>query len=261
MFSMRRLALAAAFLAFASTALAEVETKEIDYKQGDTTLKGFMAYNPKLSSTRPGVLVVHEWWGHNEHARNAARKLGEAGYVAFAVDMFGEGKTTTHPEEAQKFVEAAGANPEATMARFDAALDLLKKDVHVDPERMAAIGYCFGGGIVLAAARGGRDLDAVVSFHGSLATETPAKRGAIKARVLALNGAADPMIPKEVVASFEKEMKAAGAKYQIVNYPGAKHGFTNPDADKFGIAALGYSADAEKKSWAEMLKFLKASLR
>jgi dienelactone hydrolase len=234
---------------------AEVQTKEITYKQGDTELQGFFAWDAQAKGKRPGVLVVHEWWGHNQHARNQAIRLAKAGYVGFALDMFGKGKVTTHPQEAQAFAAEAMKDPQVSKARFLAALDVLKKDPHVDPEKIAAIGYCFGGGVALAMARQGVDLDAVATFHGALATPQPAAPGAVKPRLLILTGADDPMIGPDQVEAFKKEMTAAGAKFEVVSEPHAKHGFTNPDADKVGMAALAYNAEADKDSWDRAMKF------
>ena len=235
---------------------ARVKTREIEYKQGDTPLHGFLAWNDAAQGKRPGVLVVHEWWGLNEHARSQARRLAQSSYVAFALDLYGNGKAAdpTHPKDAQSFMTEASKDPVALAARFNAALDLLKQDPHVDPERIAAIGYCFGGGVVLNMARAGANLGAVVSFHGALNPTTPAPKGTIKPRILVLTGADDPMATASVVDAFKKEMDAAGARYQVISYPGARHAFTNPDAGKAGMDALAYNADADKKSWAEMLK-------
>lgn len=254
MHSRRAFVLIAVLSTLASATAAEVKTKEIEYKQGDTVLKGLLAWDDAAKGKRPGVLVVHEWWGHNDHARNQAKRLAEAGYVGFALDMYGNGKLATHPKDAEAFMTEATKDPAVVAARFNAALAELKKDPHVDTDKIAAIGYCFGGAVVLGMARGGADLDAVVSFHGSLAAKTPAEKGKVKARILVLTGGADPMVPADAVEAFEKEMKAAEAKYEVVTYPGVKHSFTNPDADKAGMDALGYNADADKKSWAAMLK-------
>jgi dienelactone hydrolase len=257
---MRRLRSAAmviALVASAATASAEVKTKVVDYTVGGTPLQGFIAWDDASAGKRPGILVVHEWWGHNEHARNAARRLAEAGYVGFALDMYGKGKVATHPDDAMKFMTEATKDPAAVAARFNAALAELKRDPHVDPQRVGAIGYCFGGTIVLSQARQGADLDVVASFHGGLGGLAPVKPGAVKARVLVYTGAADPMIPADQVEAFRKDMAAAGAKVEIVTYPGAKHGFTNPAAGSFGMDALAYDAAADKDSWAAMLKAFK----
>jgi dienelactone hydrolase len=231
----------------------QVKTREIEYRQGATVLQGFIAWDDAAPGKRPGVLVVHEWWGHNQHARNQARRLAEAGYVGFALDMYGKGKVTTHPQEAQAFATEATKDPAIVAARFNAALEQLKRDPHVDPTRIAAIGYCFGGAVVLDMARAGADLAGVVTFHGALATKAPAQPGKVKARVLVLAGGADPFVPPEQVEAFKREMQAAGARFEVVTYPGAKHGFTNPDAAQYGMDALAYNADADRESWAAML--------
>jgi dienelactone hydrolase len=240
-----------------STASAAVQTRVVDYTQDGTPLQGMLAWNDSATGKRPGVLVVHEWWGHNEHARYQAKRLAEAGYVGFALDMYGKGKVTTHPKDAQGFMAEVKKDPAVIPARFHAALELLKQDPHVSADHIAAIGYCFGGAVVLGEARSGADLDAVVTFHGALATQSPAEPGRVRARVLVLTGATDPFVPKEQVEAFTQEMKAAGAKFQVITYPGVKHGFTNPDAGKAGMDALEYNAEADKKSWAAMLELFK----
>jgi len=229
-----------------------VQTREVEYRSGATVLKGFIAWDSARSGARPGVLVVHEWWGHNEHARNAARRLAEAGYVGFAVDMFGDGKHTGHPDTAQMFMQEALRDTTALLARFSAAREELLKDPHVDAGRIGAIGYCFGGAVVLTEARIGADLDAVVTFHGAV---PPGKvdSGAVKGRVLVLTGADDPMVPAAMIENLKREMTAAGANIQVVSYPGAKHSFTNPRADSVGMPQLAYNAEAARQSWEAML--------
>ena len=234
-----------------------MQTREVSYAQNGTTLKGLMAWDANATGKRPGVLVVHEWWGHDEHARNQARRAAEAGYVALAVDMYGDGKQAAHPDDAMKFMTEATKDPAVVAARFNAARDVLMKDANVDPDRIAAIGYCFGGAVVLGMARNGADLDAVVSFHGALETPAPAKPGAVKARVLVLHGEDDPMVTPAHVDAFRKEMTAANANFRVVTYPGAKHAFTNPKAESHGMAALAYNEEADRKSWKEMIDLLK----
>ena len=254
---MRRLQTAAMVIAMAASttvASAEVKTRVVDYTVGGTALQGFIAWDDASTAKRPGILVVHEWWGHNEHARTSARRLAEAGYVGFALDMYGKGKLAAHPDDAMKFMTEATKDPAVLGARFNAALAELTKDPHVDPARVGAIGYCFGGTVVISQARLGADLDVVASFHGGLGGLPPVKPGAVKARVLVYTGTADPMIPSDQVEAFRKDMAAAGAKVDIVSYPGAKHGFTNPAAGTFGMDALAYDAAADKDSWAAMLK-------
>jgi len=247
----------ALLLGAAATTSAAVQTKVVDYSQDGTPLQGMLAWNDSAAGKRPGILVVHEWWGHNEHARTQARKLAEAGYVAFALDMFGKGKVTTHPDEAMKLMSEANANPAAMKARFDAAMAVLKADPHVDTSQIAAIGYCFGGGVVLNMAAQGEPLKAVVTFHGALGALGSVPEGGMKPKVLVQTGADDPLVPSTAVDEFKKKMTAAGADYKVIVYPGAKHAFTNPDADKAGMPQLAYNADADKKSFAAMLEFFK----
>jgi dienelactone hydrolase len=237
-------------------ARAEIKTEVVDYKQGDTALQGFVAWDDAIKGKRPGVLVVHEWWGHNQHARNQAERLAKAGYVGFALDMFGKGKLATHPKDAQAFTAEATADPKVERARFDAALGLLKKNKNVDATKLAAIGYCFGGGVVLDMVRSGEPLAAAATFHGSLSSKLTAKKP-VKPRLLILAGDADPMIGKDQRDAFKKEMTDAGAHFKIVEYPGVKHAFTNPDADKMGVPGLEYNAKADQESWEELVVFFK----
>jgi dienelactone hydrolase len=249
--------LIAVTLLVTSAARAEVKTKEIEYQSGGAPLTGFVAWDDAKAGKRPGVLVVHEWWGHNQHARNQAVRLAKAGYVGFALDMYGKGKVATHPDDAMKFMSEATKDPQVKKARFDAALAELKKLPQVDSAKIAAIGYCFGGGVVLDMARQGEELALVGTFHGSLATKTPPKRGAVKARVLVQTGADDANIPPSAVDAFKKEMADAGARVEVISYPGARHSFTNPDADKAGMPNLKYDAKADQQSWEVLQRTLK----
>ncbi|HTN53399.1 MAG TPA: dienelactone hydrolase family protein [Anaeromyxobacter sp.] len=251
---------AASACLIAGSAAAKVRMKDIEYKQGDTVLRGSLAWDDAVKGKRPGVLVIHEWWGLNEHARAQAKRLAKVGYVAFALDMYGKGKVAapTHPKDAMAFMQEASRDPDVLTARFDAAYRLLQEQPQVDPARIAAFGYCFGGGVALNMARAGKDLAAVVTFHGSLKPyHGPAQPGTVKPPILVLTGADDPMINKEQVEGFEKEMKDAGANVKVVTYPGARHGFTNPDAGKAGMEGLAYNAQADKESWAAAMAFLK----
>lgn len=239
---------------------AEIVTTEISYRQGDTTMKGMIAYDDAIEGKRPGVLVVHEWWGHNEYARKRARMLAELGYTALAVDMYGDGKTASHPDDAGKFSNAVGGNLPLAKARFDAAVDTLKQQPTVEADKIAAVGYCFGGGILLNMARMGTDIAGVVSYHGSVATKSPAKKGDIKTRIRVFNGADDPFVKAEQIEAFKREMENANADYKFVNYQGAVHSFTNPDADavgkKFNLP-LRYNAEADRDSWQQTQDFFK----
>ena len=257
---MKRWILIIALAFVAQAAQAAVKGEEVQYKAGETILKGYLAYDDALKGKRPGVLVVHEWWGHDEYARQRARMLAELGYTALALDMYGNGHQAHHPDEAGKFSGEVRKNLALAKLRFSAAQRLLKNHPTVDGGRVAAIGYCFGGSIVLEMARLGKNLKGVVSFHGSLNTEQPAKAGGTKARMLVLTGEADPFIPAAQVEAFKKEMDAAKANYRVVTYPGAKHSFTSKAADQHGqkfSIPLAYNAEADRKSWAEMQNFFK----
>lgn len=232
--------------------------EEVTYTSDSLTMKGFMVYDNRIEGKRPAVLVVHEWWGHNDYARKRARMLAEMGYVAFAVDMYGDGKIAGHPDDATAFMGEVMANVDNAKARFIAALDAVKSNQMTDNDKVAAIGYCFGGGVVLHMARMGVDLDGVVSFHGSLGTQMPAEAGNVKAKVLVCNGADDPFTPTETVAGFKNEMESAGVDYEFINYEGAVHSFTSVEADtlgaKFGMP-LAYNETADKDSWQRMQQF------
>ncbi len=249
-------------LLFVSPVSAAIQGEEVLYQSGSTTFKGYLAYDDSSEEKRPGVIVVHEWWGHNDYARKRARMLAELGYVALAVDMYGDGKTAAHPDDAGKFAGEVFSNLSEATATFQAGVDLLKENPLTDSDKIAAIGYCFGGGTVLHMARFGLDLDAVVSFHGSLLTQSPAEPGKVKADVLVLTGADDPLIPQEHVDIFKKEMDDAGVNYKVISYKDTTHSFTNSQADEFGKKfnmPLAYNAESDKKSWAEMKRLLKQS--
>lgn len=251
-------------ICLAFSAQAEIKGTQVEYQSGDKLLKGYLAYDDAVSGKRPGILVVHEWWGHNEYARKRARMLAEMGYTALAVDMYGDGKQANHPKDAGRFSGEVKKNMDVATKRFLAGITLLKNHHTVSSPDISAIGYCFGGGIVLEMARRGVDLDIVASFHGSLNTDNPAKPGDIKAQLLVFNGEDDPFVKPEQIKNFKSEMDNAKINYHFVNYPGAKHSFTNPDADKYGkrfSLPLAYNPDADNQSWAEMKKALKATYR
>lgn len=256
---MKKSLLLVALLVVAHPAFAEVRGEAVDYVADGVTLKGYIAYDDSFTGKRPGVLVVHEWWGHNDYARKRANMLAEMGYTALAVDMFGDGKTADHPKDAGAFAGAVSKNMPLARARFDAALDTLHKHPTVEASQTAALGYCFGGGLALNMARQGVDLKGVASFHGTLSSNQPAEAGKIKARLAVFTGAADPMIPATQVDGFRQEMDKAGVQYSVVSYPGVKHSFTNPAADgfakKYGMP-VGYDAQADRASWADTAKFL-----
>jgi dienelactone hydrolase len=243
-------------LSLAGSAGAAVKGEEITYSDGATTLKGYLAYDAASDAKRPGILVVHEWWGHNDYARKRADMLAELGYLALAVDMYGDGKTADHPKDAKAFATGVGKD---ARPRFEAAMQVLEQHPLYASGELAALGYCFGGTQVLNMARSGLPLKGVVSYHGSLGTKRPAEAGKVQARVAVFTGEADPMIPSEQVAGFKQEMDQAGVDYFVVSYPGVKHSFTNPEADSFAARfdmPLGYDAAADKDSWEKTQTFL-----
>lgn len=251
--------------AFLTTqASSKIVGETVEYKADGTALKGYIAYDDSIKGKRPGVLVVHEWWGLNEYARKRADMLARLGYTALAVDMYGDGKNTKHAEDANKFMTEAMSNMEVAQKRFMAAMDYLKAQPTVNPDEIAGIGYCFGGGVVLYMASIGTDLDGVASFHGSLGGAAKPEPGGVKAKILVFTGGADPFVPQEQVDAFKKQMDEANADYEVVIYPGVKHSFTNPDADEYGKSndlPLEYNKEADEKSWAEMQEFLKEAFK
>ncbi len=228
---------------------------EVTYSADSTTLKGYFAVS-ESDGKKPGVLVIHEWWGHNEHSRERADMLAELGYVAFALDMYGDGKNTNHPDDAGKFMTAVVSNMDLAKARFESALEQLKNHPNVDSEKIGVVGYCFGGTMALSMANAGYDLDGVAAFHAGLGLPImPEGEGSVKAKVLVANGAEDPWVSEQQVADFKAVMDGAGVDYTYVSYEGAKHAFTNKGADalgeEFGLP-LAYNAEADSASWEEM---------
>ena len=259
---MKKTIVSALLLGLTFAAQADYVDEEVEYRAGDTLMRGYLAYDDSVSGKRPGVLVVHEWWGHNDYARSRAEQLAAMGYTALAVDMYGEGKLAEHPKDARAFAGEVKKNMAEAEARFRAAYDLLASHPTVAGSDISAIGYCFGGGIVLEMARRGVDLDLVGSFHGSLPTKQPAQPGQVKAQVLVYNGADDPFVKPEQIEAFKQEMEAAGVDYRFLNLEGAKHSFTNPGADVFGQKfelPLEYNAAADKVSWQDFTQALKAA--
>lgn len=256
---MKSIPLFAMLLFGSSFVQAAVQGKEVTYTAGGTVMKGYIAYDDAIKGRRPGVLVVHEWWGHDGYARKRAMMLAEMGYIALALDMYGDGKQAHHPDEAAKFSGELAKNLPLAKARFESAMKLLRQQKNVDAGNIAALGYCFGGSVALQMARLGENLKGVASFHGGLATETPAQPGKVSARIISFTGMDDPMIPAEQVAAFRQEMDNAGVNYKAVTFAGVKHSFTNPDADEYGRRfnlPLAYDAAADKASWDETKSFL-----
>lgn len=235
-----------------------MKAQTIEYKQAGTLCEGYLAYDDSRNDKRPGILVVHEWKGLDGYARRRTEMLSRLGYVAFAADIYGKGiRPQTVPEAAAMAGKFRGEDRSLLRGRVNAGLDVLRSQPQVDPLRLAAIGYCFGGTAVLELARSGTDVKGIVSFHGGLNTPKPRDAENIKARILVLHGEADPFVKPEEVAAFEKEMKAARLEYRLVKYPGAQHGFSNPENKGDNPPGACYQEAADKGSWDQMQKFFK----
>lgn len=234
---------------------AGIVTRTVEYGQDGTVMRGFLAYDDAIKGKRPGVLVVHEWWGLNDFARERALKLAGQGYAALAADMYGGGATTRDREEAGKLAGALRSNPDLLRARAQAALKYLAADPRVDPKRLAAIGFCFGGTTVLELAYSGADLAGVVSFHGGLPRLQPGDLNRLKASILVLHGADDPHVAPAEITAFEQAMRQAGADWQMVFFGGAVHGFTNPAAGDNQASGVAYNARAARRSWRCLQEF------
>lgn len=243
-------------LILATTANAGIVTKAIEYKHGDVVLEGYLAYDDTVQGKRPGVLVVHEWWGLNPAAKQRAEELAKLGYVGFAVDMYGKGVLTDDPGQAGKLAGALYGKP-ILRERIRLAYDLLAMHQMVDADRIGAIGFCFGGTTCLELAYSGAKLSGIVSFHGSLTVPKEGEGPNIKSKILVLHGADDPMVPPEKVQAFEDSMRAAKTDWQLVAYGNAVHAFTQPDADKRNIPGVKFNAAAAKRSWEHMSWFFK----
>lgn len=256
-----RLAVAAIAGLSAAPALATIQTRTVEYRQGDTVLEGYLAFDASSAAKRPGVLVVHEWTGINPYTRRRVEQLAGLGYVAFAADIYGKGIRPATREEAAATAGKYKADRALLRARVQAALAELRRQPNVDPAKVAAIGYCFGGTTVLELARSGADVLGVVSFHGGLDTPTPADARNIRAKVLALHGADDPNVPPAQVQAFEDEMRGGKVDWQLVKYSGAVHSFTNPDAGNDNSKGAAYNAAADRRSWEAMKAFFAEVLR
>lgn len=235
-----------------------LKEESVTYMADGVALKGFVVYDANKSGKRPAILVVHEWWGLNDYAKNRARQLAELGYIAMAVDMYGGGMTASNPQQAQEMAGPFYKNPQLAKTRLDAALSKVKEFKQTDVANIAAIGYCFGGSVVLNAAKLGADLKGVVSFHGGL-SGVPADKQKLKAKILVCHGAADKFVSEKDVDNFKHEMDSIHADYTFKIYANATHAFTNPDATKTGKEfnmPIEYNEAADKASWIDMQNFL-----
>ncbi len=223
-------------------------------------LKGYLVYDDARKGRRPGIVVVHEWWGITKHTRAEARRFAQDGYTAFVADMYGEARTADNPTDAGALMKSLMGDPAAVQSRFNAALEQLARHASVDPKRIGASGYCMGGAVVLRAARAGAELGGVAAFHPSLGGYRTGP-GPVKAKVLVLNGADDPFNKPEQIDAFKKDMEAGKADLKFIDYPGAVHAFTNPEATERGKKynlPLAYHAEVDKQSKAEAARFFRA---
>jgi dienelactone hydrolase len=237
-------------------AVAALRTETVEYRQGDKVLEGYLAYDDVVTGRRPGVLVVHEWWGVNDYVKGRVDQLARLGYVAFAADMYGKGVLAKDADEAGKLAGALRADRKLMRERAVAGLKVLQGHGLVDPSRLAAIGYCFGGTVVLELARAGADVAGVVSIHGVLDAASQGEVPGIRAHVLALAGADDPFVPPAQLQAFMEEMRKSGADWEVVVYGGAVHGFTNPANGRDKPKGLAYDEKADRRSWEAMKAFL-----
>jgi dienelactone hydrolase len=255
-------ALSAAVLFVAQTTTgAEIQTQIVDYTHDGQQLRGYLAWDNSVEGQRPGVLVVHEWWGLNDYARRRAEELAGLGYIAFAPDMYGEGKTTEHPEEAGQWAGQVRENVEEWRGRGIAGLNVLREHKLVDGDRIAAIGYCFGGATVLQLAYAGEPLRGVVTFHGALPIPSESEAESIRARILICHGAADSFIPEATAQELRDILGRSNVDWQMIYYGGAKHSFTNPGADEKNVEGLAYDRQADESSWQHMQIFFNQIFR
>ncbi|WP_426442597.1 dienelactone hydrolase family protein [Bradyrhizobium genosp. P] len=252
-------------IAMVTSANAAVREEPVTYSDGEATMKGFVVYDDATAAKQPGIVMVHEWWGITKHIHDEARNFAQQGYTVLIADMYGDAKTADNPKDAGALSSSVMKTPSVMEQRFNAARDQLAKQASVDPKRIGAVGYCFGGAVVLNMARAGADLAAVAGFHASLGLNTPAPApGAVKAKILIMNGADDPFVKPEQYAVLKKDFDAAKVDYRIIEYPGAVHAFTNPEATELGKKfniAIRYDAKADQESKAEAAKFFAADLK
>ncbi len=239
-------------LAMVTIGRAEVKTKTIHYQHDGVPLKGYLAWEDSVQGKRPGVLVVHEWWGLNDHARKRAEMLAKLGYVAFCPDMYGRGQVVEHPKEAASLAGQVRNNQETWRQRALKGLEVLKSQPMCDAQQLAAIGFCFGGSTTLQLAFAGADLDAVVSFHGGLMVPNLEEAKAVKPRLLICHGSIDPFIQEETIQGLLDILEKGGVDYQFIAYAGAKHSFTVPNAEKSGLNGVAYNRKADQRSWQHM---------
>lgn len=234
---------------------ADIITRTVEYQEGNTILEGYLAYDNSMQGKRPGILVVHEWTGPGDYVKGRAEQLARLGYVALAVDIYGKGIRPKNSDEAGAQAAIYRKDRPLMRRRITAGLEFLRHNELVDVNRIAAIGYCFGGGVALELARSGAEIAGVVTFHGSLDTPTPEDAKNIKCRVLVLHGADDPYVTADQVAAFEKEMRDAKVDWQLMEFGGAVHSFSNPASGNDPSKGVAYNASADRRSWEAMKLF------
>lgn len=235
---------------------AAIITKDIEYKDGDVKLRGTLSYDDSIKTLTPAILLIPEWWGHNNYIKNRTKEMAGRGYIAFSIDMYGMDKETNDPKEAQSWSKPFYEDRQLMIRRAQAGLNILKQQEFVDSNRIVALGFCMGGTVALQLARTGENLAGVAAFHAGLQFPDPVKKGQIKASLLVLNGGADPLVPFTERQKFIEDMQTAGADLQFIEYGGAMHAFTNQAADTYNIPGVSYDPDAERRSFLALKQFL-----
>ena len=254
---MKYLLLTILVLLFSMNAYAAIRTETVEYKHGDVMLEGYLVYNDSFKDKVPGVLIVHEWTGIGPYVKRRAQEIAALGYVAYCIDIYGKGIRPKDAKEAAEQASIYRSDRQLMRERAKAGLEELRKCKFVDPKRIAAIGYCFGGGVALELARSGADISGVVSFHGNLDTPHPEDAKNIRAKILACHGADDPVVTQEQVIAFQNEMRVGHCDWQMNIYGNAMHSFTNPDSGNDPSKGVAYNKEADMRSLEEMKSFFK----
>jgi dienelactone hydrolase len=251
--------LAVFVLGFAAPAFAALKHKTVDYTVDGKSFQGYLAWDDAVTGKRPGIVVFPEWWGINDYSKKRADMLAGLGYVAFAADPYGDGKSTNNPAESGAWAGALRKDAKEWKARSMAAIKVLQDNPNVDGDKLGAIGYCFGGSTCLMLAYHGAPLKAIASFHGGMVVPTDAQAGSVKTKILSLTGAADTGIPAEKIEEVKSKLDAHKVDSKFITYPGVVHSFTNPAADSHGMKNMKYDEHADKESWTEMRKLFTAT--
>jgi dienelactone hydrolase len=247
-----------------TTVTPVIKEESVVYTDKGDTLRGFIAYDESITTRRPAILIVPEWWGLTEYPKMRARELAKLGYIAMALDMYGNGKIAEDPKAALENAMPWYKDPRAAQRRIEAAAAVVKANAVTDTAQLLAIGYCFGGSMVLNAAKLGSDFKGVMSFHGGLEGGVVPQKGLTKAKIFVANGEADTFVPADQIATFKKQLDSVGAPYTFKQYPGALHAFTNPEATENGKKfnmPIAYNAAADTASWKDMQDFFKTVLK